>query len=137
MDERHTDGRLTGDRALPEGGSALPEGGSALPEGGSGLPEGGSRTGRHLFTHLKNAGADILAAGSSDWVVFPGSAGYPGDEAYFLHHILHFFEQSLTGHPELPGSQLSAWLATRRTQIETRELIYLAHQLDFVGKIVL
>jgi len=100
-----------------------------------GHPSGDSRTGRHLFAHLKNAGAEILAAGSSDWVVFPGPDGYPGDEAYFLHHILHFFEQSLTGHPELDSEQLAGWLTTRHEQVERGELVYVAHQLDFVGKV--
>ncbi|HEX9883195.1 MAG TPA: methyltransferase, partial [Desulfobaccales bacterium] len=50
-------------------------------------PAGDSRTGRRLFGHLKAAVARVLAAGSSDWVVFPGEEGYPGDEAYFLHFI--------------------------------------------------
>lgn len=100
-----------------------------------GQPSGDSRTGRHLFGHLQGAGAEILAAGSSDWVVFPGSQGYPGDEAYFLHHILHFFEQSLTGHPDLTAGDLTDWLTTRSTQVERGELVYLAHQLDFVGRI--
>ncbi|GAB4579505.1 MAG: class I SAM-dependent methyltransferase [Anaerolineales bacterium] len=100
-------------------------------------PSGDSRTGRHLFAHLNHAGAEILAAGSSDWVIFPRAHGYPGDEAYFLHHILHFFEQSLSGRPEVSENQLTAWLTARRAQIENCELIYLAHQLDFVGRIVL
>ncbi len=100
-----------------------------------GQPSGDSRTGRHLFGHLQAAGAEILAAGSSDWVVFPGPQGYPGDEAYFLHHILHFFEQSLTGHPDLTAGDLTDWLTTRHAQVERGELIYLAHQLDFVGRV--
>ncbi len=101
----------------------------------NGHPSGDSHTGRHLFAHLKNAGAEILAAGSSDWVVFPGLNGYPGDEAYFLHHILHFFEQSLSNHPELDAEQLTDWLIMRHEQVARGELIYLAHQLDFVGRV--
>ncbi|MCB9135416.1 MAG: class I SAM-dependent methyltransferase [Anaerolineales bacterium] len=100
-----------------------------------GVPSGDSRTGRHLFAHLQNSGAEILAAGSSDWVVFPGAMGYPGDEAYFLHHILHFFEQSLSGYSELPENQLLAWLETRHGQITRKELVFLAHQLDFAGTV--
>ena len=54
-----------------------------------GRPAGDSRTGRHLFHHLRAAGAPALAAGSSDWVVSAGPDGnYPGDEAYFLRSIL-------------------------------------------------
>lgn len=125
-------------------------------DGGHGTS--GSRTGRYLFGHLRHAGAEIRAAGSSDWVVFSGAAGiprkgepgvedlggrypsdgypldgYPLDEGYFLHHILHFFEESLTGHPELSGEQLAAWLETRKEQIERHELVFIAHQLDFMG----
>src|SRR4029077_10942818 len=36
-----------------------------------GRPAGESRTGRHLFHHLRDGGAPALAAGSSDWVVYP------------------------------------------------------------------
>src|SRR5262245_52873096 len=54
-----------------------------------GRPAGESRTGRHLFQHLRAAGAPALAAGSSDWVVSAGPDGtYAGDGAYFLRSIL-------------------------------------------------
>src|ERR1051326_1694055 len=46
-----------------------------------GRPAGESRTGRHLFHHLRAVGAPALAAGSSDWVVSAGPDGsYPADE---------------------------------------------------------
>lgn len=100
-----------------------------------GRPSGDSRTGRHLFGHLRAAGVHLLAAGSSDWVVFPRAGGYPADEAYFLQHILHFFAQSLSGHPELDGEEFSGWLAERRGQVSRGELVYVAHQLDFAGRV--
>ena len=100
-----------------------------------GRPSGGSRTGRRLFGCLKEAGARLIAAGSSDWVVFPGPDGYPGDEAYFLHFIIDTIGQALHGHPELAGSRFPAWIAQRHRQIEAQELIYIAHQLDFLGYI--
>ncbi|GEM_PF-193972 len=96
-------------------------------------PTGGdSRSGRHLFKHLAKAGAEILAAGASDWVVYPVKGQYPADEAYFLHFILHFFETSLANHPELDPHLLAEWLKQRRAQIERAELIYIAHQMDFL-----
>jgi len=98
-------------------------------------PSGSSRTGRQLFGRLKEAGARLIAAGSSDWVVFPGPDGYPGDEAYFLHFIIDTINQALHGHAELPASRFQAWIAQRHRQIEARELIYIAHQLDFLGYI--
>lgn len=96
-------------------------------------PTGGdSQTGRHLFRYLQQIGAQILAAGPSDWVVHPTGGRYPADEAYFLYFILHFFEESLRGDPNLAASTLEDWLAKRRAQIERGELVYIAHQLDFL-----
>ena len=100
----------------------------------AGRPSGDSRTGRRLFTHLNAAGAQILAAGSSDWVVFPGADGYLQDEAYFLHFIVQTLHQALQGHPELDPARFEKWVAERHAQVERRELVYIAHQLDFVGK---
>jgi hypothetical protein len=96
-------------------------------------PTGGdSRSGRHLFKHLEQAGAGILAAGASDWVVYPVQGQYPADEAYFLYFILHFFETSLANHPELNPDLFREWLKQRRAQIERAELVYIAHQMDFL-----
>jgi len=100
-----------------------------------GRPAGSSRTGRQLFGRLQAAGARVIAAGSSDWVVFPGPDGYPGDEAFFLHFIIDTIGQALEGHPELDRSRFQSWIDQRHRQIEARELIYIAHQLDFLGYI--
>jgi hypothetical protein len=94
----------------------------------------GVHSGRRLLTHLRDAGAEVLAAGGSDWVVVPGSDGYVGDEAYFLHHILHFIEDELSGHPDLADARLADWVQTRRVQIEAGELVYLTHQLDVLAR---
>ncbi|HTP00068.1 MAG TPA: hypothetical protein VMJ64_01740 [Anaerolineales bacterium] len=96
---------------------------------------GDSRSGRHLFRHLHDAGARVLAAGPSDWVVFAQDRRYPAEEAYFLQFILHFFEESLLGHPDLEPAALVGWLMERRAQVERGELIYIAHQLDFLAKV--
>lgn len=95
---------------------------------------GDSQSGRHLFGHLRHAGAEILAAGASDWVVFAKDGRYADDEAYFLHFILRFVEQSLRGHPELNAGEFAEWLKERRAQIERGELVYIAHQMDFLAK---
>jgi len=96
-------------------------------------PTGGdSKSGRHLFGHLRNAGAEILAAGASDWVVHPVNGKYPEEEAYFLRFILHFFEQSLSGRAELNAKDFENWLSERRRQIDWSELVYIAHQMDFL-----
>jgi hypothetical protein len=74
-----------------------------------GKPSGDSRAGRRLFSHLRTAAVDVLAAGGSDWVVFAGANGYPADEAYFLHDIIHTIDLVLTGHPHLDAERLGAW----------------------------
>ena len=98
-----------------------------------GKPSGDSRAGRHLFTQLRAAGARILEAGASDWVVFPAPLGYPAGEAYFLHFIVQTIYQALLGRPELEVDRFERWIAARHAQIERCELTYIAHQLDFVG----
>jgi SAM-dependent methyltransferase len=100
-----------------------------------GQPAGASRTGRRLFRQLAAAGVTVAAAGSSDWVVFPGPDGYPGDEAYFLHFLVDTMGQALTGHPGLNPTRFKDWIEARHAQIEARQLIYIAHQLDFFGYI--
>jgi SAM-dependent methyltransferase len=101
----------------------------------NGEPSGDSRSGRHLFGHLRNAGIDILAAGSSDWVVFAGQAGYPADEAYFLHFIIQTMAGALRNHPALEQARFDRWITERHAQIERGELVYIAHQLDFLGQV--
>ncbi|MCA9873398.1 MAG: class I SAM-dependent methyltransferase [Ardenticatenaceae bacterium] len=100
----------------------------------NGRASGDSQTGRHLFTELRHAGGEILAAGSSDWVVFAGADGYPDDEAYFLHFIVNTMHEALSGHPELDKDYFNAWIAHRHAQIESGDLVYVAHQLDFLGR---
>jgi hypothetical protein len=98
-----------------------------------GKPSGDSRTGRHLFIPLMEIG-EILAAGASDWVVYPRLEGYPDEEAYFLACILHFFENALQDDPDLDQARFKAWLRQRKHQIERLELVYIAHQLDILVK---
>ena len=97
---------------------------------------GDSKTGRRLFSHLAQAGAQVLAAGASDWVVHPTSAGYPADEAYFLRHILNTIEQELGSHAEVQASVLAPWIDARKRQLERGELHFIAHQLDYCGRVV-
>jgi len=100
-----------------------------------GRPAGSSVTGRRLLWHLRDAGARLVAAGSSDWVVFPGPDGYLGEEASFLHSIIETIGRALHQHPDLDPSQFESWLAQRHRQIDAAELIYIAHQLDVMGYI--
>ncbi len=99
----------------------------------SGKPSGDSRAGRHLLGHLRVAGAELLDAGSSDWVVFAGRNGYLADEAYFLHFIVHTIHTALEGHPDLDAARFEDWVAQRHAQVEEGALVYIAHQLDYLG----
>ena len=100
-----------------------------------GRPSGDSRTGRRLFHALRACGARALAVGSSDWVVHAVDGAYPTDEAYFLSCILHFVESTLRGHPQLDAREFEDWLTTRRQQLARGELVYIAHQLDYCGRV--
>jgi predicted O-methyltransferase YrrM len=101
----------------------------------AGKPSGDSHTGRHLFTQLQATGVEVLAAGSSDWVVFAGPNGYAADEAYFLHCIIHTMHTALAGHPHLDAERFAAWMAQRHAQVEQGTLVYIAHQLDLLGRV--
>ena len=100
----------------------------------NGRPSGDSQSGRHLFGHLCDAGIEVLDAGSSDWVVFAKGGVYPADEAYFLHFIVETMRGALAHHPELDQHKFADWIEQRHAQIEAGELVYIAHQLDFLAR---
>ena len=98
-----------------------------------GRPAGESRAGRHLYHHLRRAGAPPLASGSSDWVVHAQANGsYRGDEGYFLESILGTVEEGLRG--QVDGARLDEWMRVRLGQVASGELLYIAHQIDYVGR---
>src|SRR6202008_1587619 len=78
-----------------------------------GRPAGESRTGRHLFHHLRAAGAPALAAGSSDRIGSAGPDGtYPADEADFLRGILSPVQDALRSRQDwVDPADLADWLA--------------------------
>ena len=93
---------------------------------------GTSRASQALLKELPAAGADILAAGGSDWVVFGRDGRYPHQEAHFLHCIVSTINNSLLG--RVDDELLRPWIAARHQQIDNGELVYVAHQLDFVAR---
>jgi hypothetical protein len=90
-----------------------------------------SRAGRHLLEALQRRPAEILAVGASDWIVRPNEDGYPADEPYFLDRILDFVAATVS---ELPTADhdISDWLETRRAQLASARLTYVAHQYDIL-----
>jgi SAM-dependent methyltransferase len=99
-----------------------------------GRPTGASRTGRRLLGTLMAAGAELISAGRSDWLVFATDKTYCKDEAYFLTFILATIRDELKGHPDLDRSRLQRWYEQRRAQIKTGQLIYLAKNMDFLAR---
>jgi hypothetical protein len=100
----------------------------------NGKRSGDSHTGRHLFHQMKTASIHTLDAGSSDWVVIPHQGSYPADEGYFLHFIVNTMDGALKHHPAMNKERFERWIATRHAQIEAGELVYIAHQLDYLGE---
>ena len=101
----------------------------------NGKRTGDSKTGRQLLTHLLKAKAVLLAAGSSDWIVFAGSQGYTRDQVHFLHFVLHTVYSELQNHPAIGRRRLDSWLQRRLDQIDSKELIFIARQLDVLARI--
>jgi len=101
-------------------------------------PGGDSRAGSHALARLSAMeGASVAGVAGSDWVVRPVDGAYPGDEAFFLGHILDTVESALDdldAGPDIEDGTLAEWLATRRRQVEAGELTYLTHQLDLLGR---
>ncbi|WP_324663288.1 hypothetical protein [Haloarcula sediminis] len=97
-------------------------------------PGGDSRAGGAVLDRLQRLdGTTLLGVAGSDWVVRPVDGAYPDDEAYFLRHILDTVEGAVG---ELGGVDgLDDWLATRREQVAAGELLYVTHQLDFLGRV--
>jgi hypothetical protein len=94
-----------------------------------------SRVGRKLFHEVRGAGAEVLDIGSSDWVILPRSDGYLADEAHFLHHLVYFLAKSLAGNQQLDARAFDAWIEQRHQQIDEAQLVYVAHQLDLLGRV--
>jgi SAM-dependent methyltransferase len=94
---------------------------------------GASHTGRRLLSYLQRPGLELLAAGSSDWVIHPRNAAYSDDEAFFLQAMIATVDRELAQQsPALPG--LAAWTRTRLQQIEAGSLSFLASNLDLLAQ---
>jgi SAM-dependent methyltransferase len=99
-----------------------------------GKPSGDSQTGRHLLPFLQKSGLNILAAGASDWVVFPTNDSYQDDDAYFLHFMVETIYRAIKFQPEINPGQLHSWTDARHGQVEHGKLFYVAHQLDVLAQ---
>jgi hypothetical protein len=97
---------------------------------------GHSRAGRRLLDAARRRdGLELLAAGGSDWVVRPRDGEYPDDEAYFLHHVVDTVDGALSAHPDADDDARRRWVRRRHAQVDAGELIYVAHQIDALGRV--
>ncbi len=94
---------------------------------------GASHTGRRLLTFLQRPGLELLAAGSSDWVIHPRNARYATEETFFLQALIETIERELAK-KNSPPSNLAAWARLRHQQVAAGELSLLASHLDFLAR---
>lgn len=97
---------------------------------------GASHTGRRLLSFLQGPGLELLAAGSSDWVIYPRKHGYLTDETSFLHAIIETVERELC-RQNLPPADLAGlidWARLRHQQVDAGELSFLARHLDLLAR---
>lgn len=95
---------------------------------------GDSRAGRHLLTRAGETD-EVLAVAGSDWIVRPHAEGYPDNEAFFLGYIIDTIAEAVEARDEIDAESLTGWTATRHRQIERNELVFIAHQLDVLGRV--
>jgi hypothetical protein len=93
---------------------------------------GASRTGRRLLGFLQRPGLELLAAGSSEWVIHPRNAGYTAQESLFLHALVDTIERELARKSPPPG--LARWARLRHQQVAAGELSLLARHLDLLAR---
>jgi hypothetical protein len=108
-------------------------------------PSDGGRkaeTGRRLFPLLVSAGATGIASGTSSWVVSPGpDRQYTGDERYFLGCVFDFVSDTLQRAVaddtewSADGDDAAVYVSSRTRQIEEGELTYIAHNMDYCGRV--
>ncbi|MFZ1987245.1 MAG: class I SAM-dependent methyltransferase [Desulfatitalea sp.] len=94
---------------------------------------GASHTGRRLLSFLQRPGLELLAAGSSDWIIHPRNAGYATDETLFLHALIETIERELAK-KNSPPSNLAAWDRLRHQQVAAGELSLMARHLDLLAR---
>jgi hypothetical protein len=94
---------------------------------------GASHTGRRLLGFLQGPDLDLLAAGSSDWLIHPRSRSYSKDETFFLHAIIDTVQRELAGRL-VPASRLAGWSCLRHRQVDSGDLTFLARHLDFLAR---
>ncbi|HUX12652.1 MAG TPA: class I SAM-dependent methyltransferase [Spirochaetia bacterium] len=102
--------------------------------GGSELhPAGGSKSGRKLVEVMLQAGFELSALGSSDWVVAPKNGNYPDRERIFFAKILSLIHNEAMRSPVFDQTEVERWYDSRRLAIDRSELVLIVHQIDLLA----
>lgn len=98
---------------------------------------GGPHAGRQLLGAIPDRGGEILAAGSSDWLLRPQRGSYPAEEKQVLDELLGTIHTAVSTYcpDELDPATLEEWYQHRRGQVEAGELTFLAHNLDLLARL--
>jgi SAM-dependent methyltransferase len=98
-----------------------------------GSRSGTSRAARAMFGRFAAQGLPILAAGSSDWIVYPQAGCYRAEEALFLNTIIETIHVQLQQDPAVDPDRLAAWTVRKHDLVKTGKLIYMARNMDFLS----
>jgi SAM-dependent methyltransferase len=98
-----------------------------------GIPDGEYCSGRKLAPIWQRCGGEVISLGSSDWVLYPRHGEYPREERHLLQFILNLVTQALRGYSELAPEEIDFWIGERKRQLDDGQLIFVAHNLDFLG----
>ena len=110
--------------------------------------DGGPQAGRRIVSELPSFGLDLLAAGSSDWVIAPTSRGYPLGDVTVARWLLQTIHRAVNDtiedprliqerkrlHISMDSDALEKWVDQRSNQLEERRLVVIVHQIDFCSR---
>jgi SAM-dependent methyltransferase len=90
-------------------------------------------TGRRLLGYFLENHAQVMAAGSSDWVIHPGSQGYSAAQREFLGALISLVEKEVADIEE-NRRLYTTWIDLRRQQIDAGSLSLVAKHLDILAR---
>ena len=88
--------------------------------------------GRKLLVRLQEAGFLIDEAGGSDWVVVPQDGEYRPGEELVVRTVLGMVSTEMSG--RIDQETGNRWSRERLAQLDRKELIFIAHQLDLLAR---
>jgi SAM-dependent methyltransferase len=93
---------------------------------------------RHVLA-LRAAGFEIAEIGSSDWIIPPRGEGPTPEERELIDTILGIMDEAVSAQlstaPDaaITRDELNEWIRRRRVQLDAGEILFEAHQMDFIA----